>query len=323
MSVNCGPLFLTGISGKTLSREEFDFIAKNNISGVILFSKNYENKKQVSNLISEIQKISNKKKIIAVDHEGGRVQRFKNEFTLIPSAKEIAETNSPTKCFEIYSKMALELKEVGVNLNFAPCADILTNPNCTVIGDRSFGIDVVTTSKFVSSAIRGLQKNGIMACVKHFPGHGDTFIDSHDDLPKSERSFENLKNEDIEVFKSGFKNKVAFTMMAHLLIPDFDPELPFSLSKKAHDFLKDKLGFKGLIVSDDMEMGAITKNYGAIESAELAIRAGTHIVEYRSFEACKAVVEKLNKKCETDLDFQKIISHRINELTDRLNKFIS
>jgi len=323
MAFNCGPLFLTGISGTELSTPEMNFIKDNNLSGVVLFSKNYKSKKQVSDLISQIQELAPVKKIIAVDHEGGRVQRFKDDFTIIPSAKEIAETNSPSKCFEIYSQIAEELSSVGVNLNFAPCADILTNPKCSVIGDRSFGREVEVVSKFISASIRGLQKNGVMACVKHFPGHGDTFVDSHDDLPKSERSFTQLESEDIDVFKVGFKNKVSSVMMAHLLIPDFDSDLPFSLSKKAHDYVKNTLSFDGLIISDDMEMGAITKNFGAVESAEMAISAGTHLVEYRSFEACRDVLDALNKKCSTSSSLQNLVNSRIKELSVRLNKFIS
>jgi beta-N-acetylhexosaminidase len=318
---NCGKLFLTGISGTSLKKEERDFIKDNNISGVVLFSENYENKKQLSSLIENIQSISSERKIIAVDQEGGRVQRFKNQFTIISSAQEIANSKSPAKCYEIFSVVANELHEVGVNLNFAPCVDILTNPECKVIGDRSFGSNVDVVSKFVSAAIRGLQKNNIMACAKHFPGHGDTFVDSHIDLPRSVRSFELLKKEDIEVFKVAFKNKVAFTMMAHLLIPDLDPEFPVSLSKKAHNFLIEELDYRGLIISDDMEMGAITKNYGAIDSAELALRAGTHLVEYRSLEACRDVVNGLNKKCEANKDLENSLKGRARELSEYLKNF--
>ena len=130
----------------------------------------------------------------------------------------------------------------------------------------------------MSAAIRGLKKNNIMSCAKHFPGHGDTFVDSHDDLPRSDRTFDMLKNEDIEVFKIASKNRVDFMMMAHLLVEDFDSDFPISLSKTAHDFLVKELNFRGLIISDDMEMGAITKNFGAVESAELALTAGSHLV---------------------------------------------
>lgn len=319
MSSNCGQLFLTGLSGTSLLKEERDFIANEEVAGVVLFSKNYESKKQLITLISDIQNCSKDKKIIAVDHEGGRVQRFRSGFSIVPSAREIAEEKSAKKCFEIYSQIARELNQVGVNLNLAPCSDILTNPNCEVIGDRSFGRDVEVVGKFVSAAIRGLQKNKVLACAKHFPGHGDTYIDSHNDLPISERSFELLEKEDIEVFKIASRNKVSLMMMAHLLVPELDPDFPASLSKKSHDYLVDNLNFRGIIISDDMEMGAITKNYGAAESAELAIRAGTHLVEYRSFDACREVVNSLNKKYEEDNTFRTIVDQRKNELDYKLN----
>jgi len=322
MTFNCGPLFLCGVSGTTLTSEERDFIVSNNISGVVLFSKNYFDKKQLKKLTDSIQSASKSKKIIAVDHEGGRVQRFKHGFSSLPSASEISKTLKPSDCYELFSSVAKELREVGVNLNFAPCVDILTNPLCEVIGDRSFGRDVLEVSRYASSAIRGLQENGVMACAKHFPGHGDTLIDSHLELPKSERSFEDLKKEDLEVFKVAFGNGVSFNMMAHLLVSDMDDKLPASLSRKFHEHLKNNLGFKGIIISDDMEMGAITKNYGALESAELALRAGTHLVEYRSYESCKEVVSALNKKCEYDSELRRILEGRIHELSDRLNKLL-
>ena len=119
-----------------------------------------------------------------------------------------------------------------------------------------------------------------------------------------------LKNEDIEVFKIASKNRVDFMMMAHLLVEDFDSDFPISLSKTAHDFLVKELNFRGLIISDDMEMGAITKNFGAVESAELALTAGSHLVEYRSFENCNDVVEKLNKKCEVNSELRDLLSFR-------------
>ena len=321
MTFNCGRLFLTGLSGTKLQPEEKQFIKENDIAGVVLFTKNYESKEQLKDLIKSIQEISSEKKIIAVDHEGGRVQRFRESFTKVPSAKDIAESGSPTNCFDIYSKVGLELNEVGINLNFAPVTDLLTNPKCEVIGDRSFGSDVSVVSKFVSASIRGLQKNNIMACAKHFPGHGDTFVDSHEDLPRSERDFELMKNEDVQVFKIAFKNKVAFTMMAHMIIPELDNGLPVSLSKAAHQYLIKDLAFKGLVISDDMEMGAITKNYGAVESAKLALEAGTHLVEYRSFEACRDVVVELNKLCRDDKALQATLQERYADKRLRLNNF--
>ena len=321
MTFNCGRLFLTGLSGTKLQAEEKQFIKDNDIAGVVLFTKNYESKEQIKNLIKSIQEITLEKKIIAVDHEGGRVQRFKEGFSKVPAAKEIAESGSPTNCFDVYSQIGAELREVGINLNFAPVADLLTNPQCEVIGDRSFGSDVSSVSKFVSASIRGLQKNNVMACAKHFPGHGDTIVDSHEDLPRSERDFELMKEEDVQVFKTAFKNKVAFTMMAHLIIPELDKELPASLSKAAHHYLINELAFKGLVVSDDMEMGAITKNYGAVESAKLALEAGTHLVEYRSFEACRDVVIELNKKCRDDKELETILRERDFDKKSKLNNF--
>lgn len=318
---NCGRLFLTGISGTTLTTSESNFIRDNNLAGVILFSKNYENKSQLKELIDSIQSLSSQRKIIAVDQEGGRVQRFKKDFMDIPSAKEIAEKNSPTFCFETYEKVAEELFNVGVNLNLAPCSDILTNPDCNVIGDRSFGEESKNVSRFVRAAIRGLQTKGVMACSKHFPGHGDTIIDSHDELPRSERSLELFEEEDLMVFKTAIKNKVSFMMMAHLIVPELDSELPVSLSEIAHEYLLNKLKFNGVVISDDMEMGAITKNFDPLSAATHALKAGTHLLEYRTFEACSQVVNQMNEKCLVDPGMRAIVEERMIDFKIRLNKF--
>ena len=320
---NFGKLFVTGIEGITLKIEEAKFIRDNELAGVILFSKNYESKNQVKELIDSIQKIDDRKKLILVDHEGGRVQRFRQEFTIVPSAHEISLSASPTNCFNIYEKIAVELNEVGVNYNLAPCADILTNPSCEVIGDRAFGKNADDASRFVRAAIRGLQTNKVLSCAKHFPGHGDTKIDSHLDLPVSERTFQQLIDEDINVFKTAIKAKVFSIMMAHMIVRELDNEFPISLSKKAHDFLKNEIGFSGIIISDDMDMGAITKHFLPTNSALLALKAGTHLVEYRSFESCKKVVDELNKNYSNDIELIEILNQRFFELENSLNKFFS
>ncbi len=291
-----GQLLISGISSKRLTSTEKQFIKDSNLGGVILFSHNYDSAKQLAELINEIQSLRGEYPLfIAVDHEGGRVQRFKSGFTVFPSMQSISRLNSPKLCFEAHQIMAVELRACGVNLNFSPCCDILSNIENTVIGDRSFGNTHEIVSSFATAAIRGLQTNNILACAKHFPGHGSTFEDSHFDLPYLKKSLKDLEESDIIPFSKAAKAKVEFIMMGHLVLKEFDQHLPCSLSKKAHDYLRSELKFNKLIISDDMNMHAITDQFSLEKAAVMALNAGSDIIEYRDMDSAQkaynAIVE--------------------------------
>lgn len=291
-----GQLVITGISGLELTAEEKTFIENENIGGVILFKNNYDNPAQLAELINSIQVCRSEYPLfIAVDQEGGRVQRFKEPFTVIPSMYDLAKSDSPKVCFHIAKIMADELKACGVNLNFAPVCDVWNNEANKVIGDRAFGTDVDTVSKYLSSFIRGFQTNGIMACSKHFPGHGCTIKDSHHDLPLIKKSMEELRKEELIPFSKAVKSRVEFVMMAHLLVDAIDTELPTSLSPKAYEILREELRFTKIIISDDMQMKAITDRYSTGEAAVMAIKAGADIVEYRDMEEAVKAVDALKE----------------------------
>ena len=295
-----GQLIFTGISGIALTEDEKEFIEKENIGGIVLFAENFESPAQLAELINSIQKLRDEYPLyISVDHEGGRVIRFKKYFTQFPPMMEVASVGSPKLCFEVSSIMAKELKACGVNLNLAPVCDILTNESNKVIGDRAFGRDPDSVSKYVSSAIRGFQTEGIQACAKHFPGHGSTTKDSHFDLPYVTKSLEELKVEEIQPFIKAIKSRVEFVMMAHLVVDAFDKDLPCTLSAPAHDYLRNELKFTKLIISDDMQMKAITDNYSVEEAAVMAINAGSDIVEYREMEYAKKALAGLKEALKT------------------------
>ncbi len=296
-----GQLFTIGIDGLEISEEEKKFILANNIGGVILFSHNYESPAQLAELVNSIQALRDEYPLfISVDQEGGRVKRFKDTFIQLPPMLTLGELKSPKVVFEAHSLVAKELLACGVNVNFSPCCDIYSNPENKVIADRAFGTDLETVESNLSAAIRGLQTNGVIACAKHFPGHGDTLKDSHFHLPLVKKSLKEIKNFELKPFIKASKSRVEMMMMAHLLVDSIDPDLPTSLSPKAYKFLREELKFNKIIITDDMEMGAITKNYGLEEAAVLAINAGADIVEYRSFEASQKVfnhvLEALKKK---------------------------
>jgi beta-N-acetylhexosaminidase len=286
-----GQIIMTGISGTKLQEKEAQFIEQENVGGVILFSRNYENPTQLCGLVNSIQDLRQFAPLfIAVDHEGGRVIRFKTGFTQFPAMGEISKKISPRECFDIYQVMARQLLSCGVNLNFAPVGDILTNPENKVIGDRSFGTTSEEVCHFIAAAIRGLQSNGVMACVKHFPGHGDTVADSHEELPVVKATMNELRSREFWPFIKASKSRVEFIMMAHLLVDCIDSKLPTSLSPNAYNIIRRDLRCRQLIITDSMNMKAITANYGIEEAAVMAVSAGADILLYENtVDALKAL----------------------------------
>lgn len=295
-----GELFIMGFSGLELSADSSAFISQAQIGGVILFSHNFENPAQLAELSNQIQEDRVGLPLwMSVDYEGGRVQRFKKGFTRIPDAASIAAMDSPKLTFEIAEVMAEELKAVGMNLNFCPVMDIVTNPKNQVIGNRSFGTTEDTVSRMSTAMLRGHLVHGIQACAKHFPGHGDTSTDSHYALPKVDTPLDVLKEREFKPFIKGFKSKCSMVMTAHILATQIDPKFPATLSKIIlQGILRDQLRYSKIIISDDMEMKAITDHFGAEDAPRLAIEAGCDILIYRSESAARAAYVSLTKALE-------------------------
>jgi beta-N-acetylhexosaminidase len=298
---NFGQLIISGIKGTSLDASEIDFIKNEKLGGIILFPHNFEDPAQLAELVNSIQKHRDEYPLfISVDHEGGRVMRFKKHFTQFPSMMDLAKQNSPKLVFEVHELMAKELHACGINLIFSPCCDILTNPDNKVIGDRAYGTDAETVEKYISAAIRGLQTNGVLACAKHFPGHGDTAQDSHFELPLVKTSIEELRNREMIPFIKASKSRVEFMMMGHLLVDALDEKLPTTLSPKAYEFLRNETKFTKIIITDDMEMKAIADKFSTEEAAVHALNAGTDMLMYRHMEeavkALKGIREAVKKR---------------------------
>lgn len=281
-----GPLITIGVQGKTLSDDEKKFIVTNQIGGVVLFSRNFENIKQFHALCHDIHSLRLKMPdktpmFLSIDQEGGRVQRLKEPFTVWPPLKKLGDLDNPTLSFLFSQKMGQELRAFGINLNFAPCADIFSNPKNTVIGDRSLGSDPELVSKHVSAIVRGYIKSDVLACVKHFPGHGNTLIDSHEDLPKEEAELKRLEDFEMMPFKRAFKARVEMCMTSHILFPKIDPKYPASLSEIfIQKILKEHCRFRGLVVTDDLDMGALRKHFSIEEIAVQTLKAGSDVLLY-------------------------------------------
>lgn len=281
-----GQATMIGISGKTLTEDEKKFITENNIGGVTLFSRNIETPQQLHKLTTELQALRNKQAdraplLIAIDMEGGRVARLKAPFTQWPPLKKIGDLDSPSVAFKFAESMGAELQAIGVNLDFAPCVDVLTNDKNTIIGDRSLSTDPEIVGKIASALVRGYIKSGVIPCAKHFPGHGNTLLDSHFDLPIEEVSLQTLITRELSPFKKAFRARLDLVMTAHILYKNIDPEWPATLSKKIlTDLLRNECGYRALVISDDLDMKALRNLYDPSFIAVKAIDAGINILLY-------------------------------------------
>jgi beta-N-acetylhexosaminidase len=312
--INPGQLIITGIQGCSLTDEEREFLESSDIGGVLLFSHNYESPAQLAELINSIQTARQEYPLfIAVDQEGGRVNRFTAPFTHFPSMSDIALIDSPKLCYEIARIVSEELMACGVNVNFAPVCDVVTNQSNTVIGDRAFGSDPEIVAKFVSAMIRGYKTHSVIPCAKHFPGHGSTSKDSHHELPYVKKSLAELEELEFIPFEKAIKSRVDMVMMGHLVVDSIDQELPCTLSPNAYSLLRKRFKFSGLIVTDDMQMGAIAKKYSTEAAAVMAIKAGADIVEYRDFPEAKAAYKAIKEAIKTK-------ELKNSDIQDKLNR---
>lgn len=278
-----GQLLMVGIEGTELDGDTAKFLKERRIGGVILFGRNIRSTEQVAALTSALKGLETGPggvgMLIGTDQEGGRVNRLPGERGKFPSAMVLAADGDPDRVREAAGDMAIQLKEMGINLNFAPILDINSNPNNPVIGDRAFGSDPETVSKMGLAFIQGTLDKGIIPVAKHFPGHGDTLVDSHTDLPVVENTMDRLQSFELVPFKKAVEAGVPAIMSAHILLPQVDASSPATLSPEIiGDILRKRLGFDGVVVSDDLDMGAITKLYSPGEAAIRAVKAGVDMV---------------------------------------------
>lgn len=321
---NYGQLIISGIKGTTLLPEEVEFIKNEKLGGIIFFAHNFEDPAQLAELVNSIQKLRDEYPLfISVDQEGGRVIRFKKHFTQFPPMLNLAKLDSPKLIFEAHQVMAKELAACGINLSYSPCCDILSNPENKVIGDRAYGSDVETVEKHISAAIRGLQTNGIMACAKHFPGHGGTTKDSHFDLPLVKTSLEDLKSFELQPFVKASKSRVEFMMMAHLMVDALDDKLPTSLSPKAYEFLRNETKFSKIVITDDMEMKAVADRFSIEEAAVMALNAGADIILYRFMEDAVKALGAVREAVKKRVIQKDVLTEKLNRIEKCKKEYLS
>ncbi len=283
-----GQVMIIGFDGTTVNPELRRLISDYHIGGVILFARNVESPTQVAALTNELQKIALESGhpglFIAIDQEGGRVARLTEAtgFTEFPSAMALTATGDPQNARLMAVAMAAEMRAVGINVNFAPDLDVNNNPINPIIGIRSFSSDPAKVVEYGLAYAQGLQENGVLAFGKHFPGHGDTSVDSHIDLPLVPHDRARLDQIELVPFRAAIAADIAGIMSAHVTFPAFDPTpgMPATLSRLVlTGLLREELGYDGLIVTDSLEMGALVANgYSPPVSAPLALAAGADLL---------------------------------------------
>jgi beta-N-acetylhexosaminidase len=282
-SQKIGQHFVCGFPGTTMDENFKAAVRKYKIANVILFARNIENKVQVRQLCRDIQELVQKEceapALICIDQEGGMVTRLSSDCTNIPGAMALSATAEVKSVFDAGSLTAQELRALGINCNLAPCLDVNSNKANPVIGVRSYGDTKEVVSSFGVTMIEALQHEGVLSVAKHFPGHGDTKIDSHLDLPRVEGTEKELA-EHLEPFRLASFAGVKGIMSSHILFPSLEKEkVPATMSRAIlTGLLKNEMGFKGLVFSDCMEMQAIQKYYGTAEGSLASVKAGVDLV---------------------------------------------
>ncbi|MGI6610161.1 MAG: beta-N-acetylhexosaminidase [Limnochordia bacterium] len=280
-----GQMVMAGFPGYDLSAEANELIAKHFIGGVMLASRNIRDLEQTAELTGRLQRLATTTGaelplLIAADQEGGYVVRLQGRHAF-PGNMALGAAGSPELTQRVAAAMGRELRSVGINMNFAPVVDVNSNPANPVIGIRSFGEDPQAVSRLGVAYITGLHEGGVLSTAKHFPGHGDTSLDSHIALPRVAHLRTRLEQVEFVPFKAAIGAGVTAIMTAHVTFPAIEPQpgVPATLSKRVlTDLLRQELGFDGLIITDAMEMGAIARNFGLGEAAVRSVQAGADVV---------------------------------------------
>jgi len=290
------------------------------LGGVIFFTKDIKSLPQFKKLINDIKKESMISPFLSIDQEGGRVERTENIHSRYLSPR-IAYKKGEVFLRNQTSKIAEELKEYGINLNFAPCADVNTNPNNPIIGERAFSDKPDDVIKGVDLSVSVYKDHGVIPCIKHFPGHGDADKDSHLTLPQINLSLEDMENIHIKPFKHSVENGIDMIMAAHLHCTCFDKEIiPSSLSGNAIGYLRNRLGYNSVIISDDMVMKGV-QQFGSTEACIMGIKAGLDMFIFRdadenAINAINGIID-IAKNDENIFNLIKKSNERIKNLKNK------
>jgi len=273
----CGQLLSVGFEGTVAPAELLARIAASQVGGVMLFRPNIVDPPQVASLVASLRAAAppDAPLLVSIDQEGGLVQRVRAPATVWPPMLAVGDARDLVRTTAVGRAIGEELAALGIGWNFAPVLDVHTNPANPVIGNRAFGTTPEAVTAQALAFWRGLRAAGLVGCGKHFPGHGDTRTDSHLDLPVVAHDLERLRRVELAPFAAAARAGMEALMTAHVLYPALDPERPATLSHRiATELLRDELGFRGVLVSDDLGMKAVADRYSIEELAVLTIEAG-------------------------------------------------
>lgn len=300
-------LLMVGFDGTEPSDELRDFFAGGPPAGIILFGRNIVSTSQVARLIQQLRKLwpeDGPTPLIAVDQEGGKVRRLKApecpDFAAIPDMADFGRVDEPALSFDAGRVMGAQLAALGFNLNFAPVLDVDTEPANPIINTRAFGREVEGVIRHALSMARGLQAAGVLPCGKHFPGHGDTRVDSHLGLPNLPHDRARLEAVELAPFAAAVAQQIPSLMSAHIVFESLDPTRPATLSPTViPELLRRGMGFDGVLFSDDLEMAAVANNFSITEVAEGGLDATIDLfLVCRQLSKARALRDALERACQ-------------------------
>ncbi len=318
--MRAGLLLIVGFEGKVAPPDLLEKIAAGEVGGVILFARNLGTLEEIATLTRTLQQATPKDApplIVSVDQEGGRVQRIRAPLTVWPAMVRLGERNDVALTESVGQAMGRELAALGFNLNYAPVLDVHTNPQNPVIGDRAFGSDEKAAATQALAYFRGLESAGVRGCGKHFPGHGDTETDSHLDLPVVRADAAHLRRIELTPFAEAVRAGVQMIMTAHVVYPAIDSQPATHSSIWLTDILRKELGFSGVVVSDDLDMKALSDRFSVEETVRKSLAAGVD-----AFLACRN--PDTQAQAEQALDAAEknpALNEKLNRATERLLAF--
>lgn len=311
-------LLTVGFAGQEVDADLRRLLARG-VGGVILFGRNVAGPEQVAALVAEIKRCASRPLFVGVDQEGGVVARLRQGFTRVPSMRALGAHGDAELAEKVGRLLGRELRAVGIDVDYAPVLDVDTNPANPVIGNRSFSREARTVAQLGVALARGLEAEGVASCGKHFPGHGDTSQDSHLDLPRLAHPMERLEEVELVPFRAAVGARLAALMTAHVVFDAVDPVYPATMSSAVlQGILRQRLGYEGLIVSDDLEMKAIADHYGCREAARLGLLAGVD-----SFLCCHSpdVADGVVEALVREVGSSQTARERLDQAAGRVERF--
>lgn len=318
MDEKIGQLIIAGFEGTELNDEVVKLVDEYKVGGFILFSRNILDENQTIKLLNDIKDLNSKNNIplfLSIDEEGGRVSRLPKSYVKLPEAAVFGKKNNKALSYELGKILGERVKALGFNMDFSPVLDINSNPKNPVIGNRAFGSNVETVVENGIEAMLGIKETNVISVVKHFPGHGDTSIDSHVNLPMVDKTKDELKSFELVPFINAIENDADAIMIAHILYPKIDSNPATMSSKIIDDLLRNELGFNGIVISDDMTMGAIVENYTLEEAVLSFLKGGGDIALIcHGYENILKAVESIKEAVRTG----ELPEEKINEKVYRI-----